>query len=193
MGNENRKSGRLAKAARPSSSDAIVTSQRTISDFPLPTSALTSRAATRDDLSTVVALRLALLDEHRINPIYSRQRADAPARARRLFGAQLDSAHETTFLAERDGEAVGILRCVSSQGSPLLEPLGYCYVSSVFVVPAARRQGVLKALLARATTWARDRGFTEIRLHSVAGHEGSNAAWDAEGFEIVELLRVRRI
>ena len=163
------------------------------SHSPLPTPPLVIRPATRDDLSTVVALRLALLDEHRDNPVYSRQRPDAPARARRLFASQLESAHETTFLAEEGGAAVGILRCVSSQGSPLLEPPGYCYVSSVYVVPAARRRGVLRALLARAERWARERGFPEIRLHSVAGHEGSNAAWDTMGFEVVELLRVRKL
>jgi GNAT superfamily N-acetyltransferase len=126
--------------------------------------------------------------------VYSRQRADAPTRARRLFAAQLESAHETTFLAELGAHGVvGILRCVSSQGSPLLEPPGYCYVSSVYVVPEARRHGVLRALLARAVAWARERGFSESRLHSVAGHAGSNAAWDALGFEVVELLRVRPV
>ena len=161
--------------------------------LPPSTSHLIIRPATRGDLATVVALRLALLDEHKDNPVYSRQRDDAPARARRLFAAQLESAHETTFLAEEGGTVVGILRCVSSQGSPLLEPAGYCYVSSVYVVPAARRRGVLRSLLERAEAWARERGFPEIRLHSVAGHPGSNAAWDAMGFEVVELLRVRRV
>jgi GNAT superfamily N-acetyltransferase len=82
---------------------------------------------------------------------------------------------------------------VSSQGSPLLEPNGYCYVSSVFVVPAARRGGVMRALVSRAVEWARERGFSEIRLHSVAGHGESNAAWDAAGFEVVEHLRMRKI
>ena len=158
-----------------------------------PPPGLSIRPATRDDLGTVVALRLALLDEHRANPVYRRLRPDAPARARRLFAAQLESPHETTFLAEHDGRTVGILRCVSSQGSPLLEPAGYCYVSSVYVIPEARRQGVLGALLDRAVGWCRERGFAEIRLHSVAGHEGSNAAWDAMGFEVVELLRIRAV
>ena len=160
---------------------------------PSPLAHLVIRPATRDDLDTVVTLRLALLEEHRANPLYSRRRADAAARARRLFGAQLDSVHETTFLAEQDGTAVGILRCVSSQGSPLLEPAAYCYVSSVYVVPDARRHGVLKALLDRAVRWSRERGFPEIRLHSVAGHDSSNAAWDALGFEVVEHLRVRQV
>ncbi|CAA9355911.1 MAG: hypothetical protein AVDCRST_MAG11-3811 [uncultured Gemmatimonadaceae bacterium] len=170
-----------------------MTPARGASPLPPPTSNLLVRPATRDDLATVVALRLALLAEHKDNPVYSRQRPDAPARARRLFASQLESAHETTFLAEEGGAAVGILRCVSSQGSPLLEPPGYCYVSSVYVVPAARRRGVLRALLARAERWALERGFPEIRLHSVAGHAGSNAAWDAMGFEVVELLRVRKL
>jgi GNAT superfamily N-acetyltransferase len=153
---------------------------------------VTVRPATRDDLAVVVELRLALIEEHGDNPVYSRRRADAPVRARRLFAAQLESTHETTFLAERDGEVVGILRCVSSSGSPLLEPATYCYVSSVYVRPAARRHGVLRALFAHAEAWARERGFAEIRLHSVAGHPVSNAAWDAMGFEIVEHLRTRR-
>jgi GNAT superfamily N-acetyltransferase len=167
--------------------------QPTPPDTRPPASDLRIRPATRDDLETVVALRLSLLEEHRDNPVYNRRRPDAPARARRLFASQLDSGHETTFLAERGGETVGILRCVSSQGSPLLEPNGYCYVSSVFVVPRARRGGVMRALVARAVAWARERGFNEIRLHSVAGHDGSNAAWDAAGFEVVEHLRMRKI
>jgi GNAT superfamily N-acetyltransferase len=154
---------------------------------------VTIRRATRDDLAIVVELRLALLDEHRDNPVYDRQRARAPPPARPRLGAHHQSTHETTFLAEQGGVPVGILRCVSSQGSPLLEPPGYCYVSSVYVRPAARRHGILRALLARAVEWSRERGFPEIRLHSVAGHDSSNAAWDALGFEVVEHLRMRKI
>ena len=151
------------------------------------------RQATLDDLETVVDLRLALLREHRTNPIYGRLRADAPARARRLFAAQLASADEVVFLALRGGEAIGILRCVHSGGSPLLHPASYGYVSSVFVVPTARRAGVLRALMRAAVAWCRERGLGEIRLHSAAGHTLSNAAWDALGFEVVEHLRMMPI
>lgn len=151
------------------------------------------RAATVDDLDAVVSLRIALLREHDRNPVYRRLRPDAAARARPLFSAQLESRHETTFLAERGGEAVGILRCVEAQGSPLLYPSSYAYISSVYVLPPARRQGVLRALMGAAMGWCAERGLTEMRLHNAPENPLSSSAWDALGFEVVENLRMRRL
>ena len=149
--------------------------------------------AVASDLDTIVELRLALVREHGHNPLYARLRPDAPTRAARLFAAQLASTSEATFLARRGGEVVGILRCLHSGGSPILDPPAYAYVSSVYVRPEHRRSGVLRALLGEAERWSRERGLTEIRLHSVAGHDLSNAAWDELGFEVVEHLRMRPI
>ena len=160
------------------------------------------RPATLDDLDTVVALRLALLREHAGNAIYGRLRADAPQRARLLFGAQIadtqrPGADEIMLLAERargrTARVVGILRCMESHGSPLLEPTRYGYVASVYVVPAARRHGVLHLLFDEAIAWCHARGLDEIRLHSAIDNDTGNAAWDRMGFAIVEHLRVRRI
>lgn len=151
------------------------------------------RPATLDDLDTVVMLRLALLREHSTNRIYSRLRPDAPQRARRLFAAQISSAQEVTFLAERGGEVVGILRCIESVGSPLLYPDRYGYVSSVYVRPEARRGGVLKRLLAQAERWCARRGLHELRLHSTVEGESGNRAWSALGFEIAEYSRVKQL
>ncbi len=159
----------------------------------LPRPLLGVRPATLGDLDAVVALRLALLREHGSNPIYRQVAPDLTARARKLFARQLDSPGEITFLAERDGQAVGILRCVESSGSPLLMPEHYAYVSSVYVLPAERRTGVLSALIERAEAWARETGLEEFRLHSVADGDAANRAWDALGFEVVEHLRVRPV
>lgn len=147
------------------------------------------RPATPADLAFVVELRMALLREHGSNPIYARLRADAPERARRIFSAQLSSPNERIFLAEAAGTVVGIIRCVESTGSPLLDPARYAYISSAYVRPEARRQGALRALVAAARNWCAERGLDEARLHSVADDEGSNRAWDALGFEIVEHMR----
>jgi aminoglycoside 6'-N-acetyltransferase I len=147
------------------------------------------RPATPADLAQVVALRLALLREHATNPVYARLRPDAPERARRMFAAQLTSTNEQIFLAEDGGAVIGIIRCVDSSGSPLLEPARYGYISSAYVRPEARRRGALRALVAAARAWCAERGLDEARLHSVAGDEGSNRAWTALGFEIVEHMR----
>jgi ribosomal protein S18 acetylase RimI-like enzyme len=155
------------------------------------------RQAGRDDLETVLEFRLALLREHAGNAVYGRLRADAPERARRLFASQLTAVGEVTLLAElpTDGVSrpVGVLRCMESRGSPLLDPPRYGYVASVYVAPDARRNGVLRALLDAATAWCVARGLDEIRLHAAADNDVGNAAWDALGFEVVEHLRTRRL
>jgi ribosomal protein S18 acetylase RimI-like enzyme len=150
------------------------------------------RRATIVDLPTVVELRLALLRESADHPVYGQLRADARERAYDVFGAQLRSSHEVIFLAERGGEIVGILRCVDTPNSPLLDPSRYCYVSSVYVRPSARRRGVLRALLRHADEWCADRGLGEMRLHNVPAGAAS-AAWSAAGFEVMEEVRRKEL
>jgi len=163
------------------------------SRVPSPVSHLSIRQATAKDLAAILALRLALLREHSHNAIYGRLRPDAEPRAAKLFAAQLQSPNEVIFLAELDGEAVGVLRCIHSAGSPLLDPPHYAYISSVYVVPRAREQGVLRSLLAAADDWCADRGLDEMRLHNAADNPLANAAWEALGFEVAEHLRVRSL
>jgi GNAT superfamily N-acetyltransferase len=154
-------------------------------------SGLRVRAATPRDLDAVVSLRLALLREHPEHPIYGRLRADVGARARELFAAQLRSPLEVILLAERTHDVIGVIRCVESVGSPLLEPARYAYVSSAYVRPDARRRGALRALLRGAERWARARGLGQMRLHNVAGSIEAEGAWSALGFAVVEQVRVR--
>jgi ribosomal protein S18 acetylase RimI-like enzyme len=140
-----------------------------------------------------VADRLALLSEHRGNPIYHRLRPDARQRAHTLFRSQLQSANEIILLAIRDRSHIGILRCVDALGSPLLYPSRYGYVTSVYVLPAARRTGVLRTLFDEAERWCRVRGLTEMRLHNAPDNPLACAAWEALGFDVVEELRHRPI
>lgn len=170
--------GRVAERATSAASDAAV---------------LRVRPAVPRDLSAVVALRLALLREHPNHPIYGRLRAEIDRRARDLFSAQLRSSAETILLAELEGAVVGIIRCVESTGSPLLDPARYAYVSSAYVRPESRRRGVLRALVAEAERWSRARGLDQMRLHNVAGSIAAERAWDALGFAIVEQVRLREL
>ena len=154
---------------------------------------VTVRAATLEDLDTVVELRVALVREHCDNPLYARLRPDAPLQARRHFAVQLRSPDEVIMLAEHEGRAVGILRCVQVAGIPLVFPALHGYISSVYVVPEARRRGVLRALFAAALDWCRARGLTEIRLHNAVENSAANSAWESFGFAAAEYLRVLHI
>ena len=111
------------------------------------------RQATPRDLAAVVALRLALLREHPDHPVYGRLRRDVADRARELFASQLRSPNEVIFLAEQAGEAIGVLRCVESVGSPLMEPAHYAYVSSVYVRPEVRRRTRARMPSSNSRTW----------------------------------------
>jgi len=154
---------------------------------------VSTRRATSADLETVVALRLALLREYQEHPVYGHMRRDAESVAHDVFARQLASSHETSFLAELNGEPVGLMRCVEAAASPLFVPDRYCHVSSVYVRPVHRRHGVLRALFARARDWCAERGLTEMRLNSVGSHANAAAAWDALGFDVVEQVRVLRL
>jgi GNAT superfamily N-acetyltransferase len=154
---------------------------------------LSVRPATPDDLPVIVELRLALLREYRDHPLYGQLRADVRARAFELYSAQVASPYETIFLAERPNRVVGVLRCVETAASPVLLPDRYCYVSSVYVLPAERKRGVLRALMEAAEEWCDARGISEMRLHNSSTSRTARAAWGALGFDVVEEVRRRPV
>jgi GNAT superfamily N-acetyltransferase len=154
---------------------------------------LTVRPAKLADLDAIVELRLALLREYQDHPFYARLRPEVVQRAYELYRAQLVSAHETIFLAERGGRVVGILRCVETATSPVLLPERYCYISSVYVIPAERKRGVLRTLMAAAEQWCDERGIDEMRLHNSSGSPSARQSWSALGFEVVEEVRSRAV
>ena len=151
------------------------------------------RRATIADLDTVIELRIALLREYADHPIYGRLHPEAEIRARPVFVQQIQATDQAIFLAAHSGRVAGIARCVDSKGSPLLLPDRYCYVTSVYVRPEHRRQGVLSALMSEIERWARQRGLTEMRLHNSTSRAATRSAWDKLGFAINEEVRLKHI
>jgi aminoglycoside 6'-N-acetyltransferase I len=66
------------------------------------------------------------------------------------------------------------------------------YLEGWFVVPAARRRGVGRDLIAAAEGWARGQGCTELASDSQPENEISRAAHRAAGFDDVGLVRCYR-
>jgi GNAT superfamily N-acetyltransferase len=151
------------------------------------------RQAQAGDLDAVVAMRSALLESSRSNPVNRRLRRDFSEKAGPLFASQLDDPRCLTLLALHGERPIGMLRCMLSAANPLHDPPRHGYVLSVYVVPAHRRSGVLSALMRRADAWCAQHGAAEMRLHCGVENRVGNAAWKALGFEAAEVLRVRRI
>jgi aminoglycoside 6'-N-acetyltransferase I len=158
-----------------------------------PQQTLEVRAATSSDLDAIVLLRMALLHEEAKSNLVARLRPDAPQRARALFAAELASERGITLLASIAGQAIGVVRCSTSRSAELVSPSRYAYLSWAWVRPEYRRQGVLRALVAAAEQWSRERGLSEMRLRVTMDNAVGDAAWSALGFAPVELVRRRPI
>jgi aminoglycoside 6'-N-acetyltransferase I len=60
-------------------------------------------------------------------------------------------------------------------------PVGF--LEGLYVVPESRRLGVARALVERATAWARERGCTELASDSLLDNVDAQAVHRAIGFE----------
>src|SRR5688572_23273507 len=145
------------------------------------------------DAERIAELRLALLGEHQSNAIYSRVRRDAGSRAIDLTQEQLASDRAAMFVATKGERIVAVLRCIDQRGHRLLRPSRYALISTVYVEPGVRRQGVLRALMDAAIAWSRERGLTEMRLQNAIDNPVALAAWEALGFRVVEQVRLRTL
>jgi ribosomal protein S18 acetylase RimI-like enzyme len=151
------------------------------------------RTATPADAERIAELRLSLLAHHKTNPIYSRIRRDARPRAIELTEEQLTSTNQVMLVAVRGERIVGVLRCIEQRGHRLLRPARFAHIGTVYVVPSARRQGVLRTLLDAAIAWCRERGIKEMRLQNAIDNPLAMAAWESLGFRVVEQIRLRRL
>jgi ribosomal protein S18 acetylase RimI-like enzyme len=80
------------------------------------------------------------------------------------------------FLAEDDEGPVGSARAKAIEG-------GVWYVVFAYVRPRARRQGVLRALMAEVVAAGRERGAVRVTLDVIATNEVGVAAWRRLGFQ----------
>ena len=151
------------------------------------------RRATLDDLDQVVALRLALLREEERNPFFANPHPDADARAVELTRGELTAPGEVILVASIDDAIVGMLRCRLVRRMPLVAGDRQAVVTTVYVVPAQRRRGVLGALLNAADRWCRRQGVTDMRLQCAVTNDVGRKAWESLGFTPAETLYFRTI
>jgi len=144
------------------------------------------REAGEDDAREIVTLY-----EWLFAPPGSLPPAWDPVRAEAALREAIAAETSTVFLAEADGDRVGLCSAYLE-----LNSVRYgrrCWVEDLAVDPARRSQGVGKALLDAAKDWARERGATHLELDSGSArtdahrfYERENPSWT--GFQYSWLL-----
>lgn len=144
------------------------------------------RRATPDDAYTIARLRQAMWDE-----MSSDQLSTAAFReATFVFWYEaLESGRAVGWIAEDDGKGVGMTMLLIHHHPP--RPFGEIrrgYITSVYVIPAARRNGHGKALMDAAIAYGRETGLQRLELRtSMMGR----ALYESVGFESAELMILR--
>jgi GNAT superfamily N-acetyltransferase len=143
-----------------------------------PPMTLSIRAADLADPTDAAAV-VELVNAYALDPLGGGAPLAADVRARLVPGLR---AHPTTLvlLAFADERPVGVAVCFlgfsTFQGRPLLN------VHDLVVVPAARGQGVGRALLAAAEERARERGCGKLTLEVLDDNHRARTLYTSFGF-----------
>jgi aminoglycoside 6'-N-acetyltransferase I len=136
----------------------------------------TVRRATRADIDTWLALRVALWPDQ------------SPDAMRLEMPAMLDDPRWVVLLAlwphdEVVGMAEANTRTDYVNGCET-SPVGF--LEAIYVVPAARRQGVARRLVDAVAAWTRSNGLTELASDALPDNTDSHGMHRALGFSETE-------
>jgi aminoglycoside 6'-N-acetyltransferase I len=142
----------------------------------VPEAAPTVRRATPQDIEAWLVLRLALWPDH------------APDELRAEMPAMLDDPGGVVLLAISGpgvvlGMAEATIRTDYVNGCDT-SPVGF--LEGIYVVPAARRNGVARKLVEAVAGWARGEGLTELASDAPLDNIASHQMHDALGFSETE-------
>jgi GNAT superfamily N-acetyltransferase len=146
------------------------------------------------DVGNVTALDAAAITvNHEFVPLISADRVDRWL-AHRYWAGRLHRCNEPTFVAEAGGRLLGALSVDLNRARNRHMPIRrWIYVHSLFVLPAARRRGVGKALVRHALRWAQRRGAGGAELGMAATNRRARALYESLGFRLQEVMMARRL
>jgi ribosomal protein S18 acetylase RimI-like enzyme len=145
------------------------------------------RAATDADREAVLALAPRLL----VGVAPWRDQGEALAAGRRWLEGSLAAAARregAVFVAAVAGHVLGVISI-----GPSMHFSGERdgYIGELAVAEHASRQGIGRALIGAADTWARDHGLAHLTLHTGARNAGARAFYAALGFAEEEVRLTR--
>jgi GNAT superfamily N-acetyltransferase len=104
----------------------------------------------------------------------------------------LASTERAFWLAERDGQAVGVIN-IEPSPAVLLMPERAVYLQHSYVAPSARGMGAGAGLLSRVIDWARDAGYAHCTLNFMPANLLAARLWPAHGFRPLGYRLFRRV
>jgi ribosomal protein S18 acetylase RimI-like enzyme len=155
----------------------------------MSTGSIIIRTGAAADREAVLALAPRLL----VGVAPWRDRAAALAAGRRWLEGSLAAAARgdgVVFVAVAADQVLGV---ISIQPSTHFTGERDGYIGELAVAEHAARQGIGRALIGAADTWARDRGLAHLTLHTGARNEGARAFYAALGFVEEEVRLTRRL
>jgi len=150
------------------------------------TSPLLYRRATPDDLLAICELG------QQLNSLHHQQRPDTYAPATENFARDsthwrpyIDGENRATFIAEQAGRTIGFITVQVTQfSSPLMQPQRIARVGSVCVDERIRGQGIGRALMQCAQTWAIEHNAVDLRLTVWAFNAPALRLYEELGYEM---------
>jgi len=144
-------------------------------------SAVAVRVAGIEHLDTIARLALVEIQHRSAPPMF------APAQDRPLasLAAEHRALHDNGavhLVATLDGRDAGLLTIELTSPVPRLCPDGQPYIGPTATLPAARGQGVGRALVDAALTWAYDHGYQWVSVDFETANPLSRPFWLNAGF-----------
>jgi DNA-binding MarR family transcriptional regulator/GNAT superfamily N-acetyltransferase len=101
---------------------------------------------------------------------------------------QLDPSREAAWVAQADGSALGCVFLVQARDEATKLPeSGVAQLRLLLVEPAARGRGVGKRLTAQCETFAREKGYTRMRLWTNSLLLAARAIYSAAGYRLMAI------
>jgi GNAT superfamily N-acetyltransferase len=139
------------------------------------------RPALPSDRAAIHDLLAAQLVEHQLP-------AEAARIARGLDAAFRPGSPAWLFVAEREGQPVGVL--LANQIVSVEKGGETLWIEELYVTPAARRKGVARAILEHVANEARRRGLRALDLEVVPSQQAAFALYRSLGFQDVPRQRL---
>ncbi len=165
------------------------------------------RPATPSDVPLVLPMVGALLDEHAArDPDRFATRPDVLDRYARWLPIRAADPRSIFLVAEEPDipghtkpglttPALAAFLVASTESAiPIYATAEFGWIHDLYVIPAARRRGIARALTREAISLFTSRGITQLRLETAAFNDEARAVFAAEGFRVsaVEMLRSLR-